>query len=164
MKPIHLIFAVTLFALVLVACASPIDPTQPPVIVYGEDVCARCGMIIADERFAAGAVVEVGRDHYEYRIFDDIGDMFVYFHDEGADLHVVSTFVHDYHSKAWINAENATFVRAESLHSPMGFGLAAFEDKAVAQSQAVSWAGEIFDFKQAQQFAQMATPHHVHTH
>jgi copper chaperone NosL len=164
MKPIHLILALTMFIFAFAACASPIDPTQPPAIVYGEDVCDRCGMIIADERFAAGVVVEVGTGHYEHRIFDDIGDMFAYLHDEGADLYVVSIFVHDYHSKAWINAEDATFVQAESLQSPMGFGLAAFADKAAAESQALSWAGEILDFGQAQQFAQMTKPHHVHTH
>jgi copper chaperone NosL len=164
MKPIHLIFVMTLLVLGFAACSSSVDPNSPPPIVYGEDVCDRCGMIITDERFAAGAVVEVGTEHYEHRIFDDIGDMFAYFHDEGADLQVISTFVHDYNTKAWISAEDATFVKAESLQSPMGYGLAAFADKAVAEAQAVSWAGEILDFEQAQQFAQMATPQHVHTH
>lgn len=164
MKRIHLMFIVTVVALIFSACATAINPNQPPQIVYGEDVCARCGMIIADERFAAGVVVEVAAEHYEHRIFDDIGDMFAYLHEEGAELNIVSTFVHDYHSKAWIDAEEATFVKADNLQTPMGYGLAAFENQAEARSQAASWAGELLNFGQARQVAIMSTPQHVHHH
>jgi nitrous oxide reductase accessory protein NosL len=65
--------------LLVVACGAPaITPQTLPEIVYGEDVCDHCGMIINDDHFAAGVVIQTQHDQYEHRIFDDIGDMFAY--------------------------------------------------------------------------------------
>ncbi len=145
--------AILIFTLVLLVagCSSPtVDPATPPAIVYGEDVCDRCGMIIEDDRFAAGLVVEVADSQYEHRIFDDIGDMLAYTVDEGAGSTIHAYYVHDYESKAWLDGESAVYVRSNQIHSPMGHGLAAFETRPAAEAQALVWGGEVFEFTQLQ--------------
>lgn len=138
--------------LVLAACRAPaVDPARPPAIRYGEDICDRCGMIISDERFAAGLVVETEPGRYDQRIFDDIGGMFAYMAEEGDALPIVAAYVHDYGNKEWIRAEDARFVQAADLHSPMGFGLAAFALENDAAAQAAAWQGQVLTFAQAQQ-------------
>jgi copper chaperone NosL len=161
MKQITLL---VLLLLVLVACTAPaVEPSIPPMIAYGEDVCDQCGMIIEDERFAAGLVVEVAPDRYEHRIFDDIGDMFAYVEEADVQSSIAAYYVHDYASLAWIDARQAIFVHAENLHSPMGHGLAAFAKRADAETQAQVWQGEILDFSQVgAASASMAGMSHQH--
>ncbi|MEZ4710429.1 MAG: nitrous oxide reductase accessory protein NosL [Caldilineaceae bacterium] len=133
----------------LAGCGGPaVTPDTPPEILYGEDVCAQCGMIISDERFAAGLVVELAPDVYEHRIFDDIGGMLTYVQEHAQAITIVAYFVHDYNSKEWINAESAYFVRSNALHTPMGYGLAACAQELEAQALAEEWQGELLTFAQ----------------
>lgn len=129
----------------LAACQGGGDPLAPPDIAYGEDVCDQCGMIISDERFAAAAIVETAAGQTEARRFDDIGDMLAYRHNP--EVEVLRWWVHDHDSLEWIDARNATFVQSEAIGSPMGFGLAAFADAAVAEAKRTEWGGETFDFE-----------------
>ena len=140
-----------LAAILLAGCATPVDPNLPPDIVYGEDVCDRCGMIISDERFAAGVVVERAPQEYEHLIFDDIGDMLAHIQEEGETVTIVSYFVHDYQSLEWLNAEDAVYVVSSNVQTPMGFGIAAFATQAAAEVEAAAWQGEIFDFERLRQ-------------
>lgn len=149
MKQLTLLF--TLILLLAACTRASIDPATPPTIVYGEDVCDRCGMIIEDERFAAGAVVEVGEGHYEHRIFDDIGDMLAYAADEAAQTPIHAYYVHDYDSKNWIDGESAFYVRSSQIHSPMGYGLAAFAEQSSAETKAAEWEGEVIELSTLQQ-------------
>lgn len=129
--------AVAVASFATTACGPPADPLAPPAIVYGEDVCDQCGMILSEERFAAATIVEVdGR--IEPRLFDDIGDMFAY-HAAHADLAVQRWYVHDHDSVAWLDATTAHYVRAAGIRSPMGSGLAAFGDG----GRAAAFAGEV---------------------
>ena len=107
-------------------------------------------MIINDERYAAGLVVETGPSSYEHRIFDDLGDMFVYVAEHGDKQRIVSYFVHDYTSLAWINAQTASYVFSQTALTPMGFGLSAFEDPAAAQAMAEVWNGQVLSFDDVQ--------------
>ena len=49
---IWFITCVMLF-LTLAACGGGTDTTQPPEILYGQDVCDECDMIISEEKYAA---------------------------------------------------------------------------------------------------------------
>jgi copper chaperone NosL len=156
----NLAIGLVLALLMLVtACGVPaITLTTPPEIVYGEDVCEHCGMIINDERFAAGVVVHMQPDRYEHRIFDDIGDMFAYDgqltaadSSTGDATTIVTYFVHDYTSQDWLNAKEAHFVKADSSLTPMGSGLAAFASEEAATAQAQLWHGTVLSFDAARQ-------------
>ena len=109
--------------MVTAACGGPtITPELPPEIAYGEDVCDQCNMIISDERYAAGLVVEVEPGRYEHRIFDDIGDLLVYEQEHVDELTVAAYYVHDYGSKEWIDGQAAYYISSRELLTPMGFG------------------------------------------
>lgn len=116
---------------------------QPPPIRYGRSVCDFCGMIINEARYAAGAVLEDGTS----RLFDDIGDMVLYFraHPEEKPL---AFFVHDYRTEQWIRAETAFYVVSAQILSPMGHGIAAFAQRPQAEAFALEKNGRVLDFSQ----------------
>lgn len=118
-------------ALLLTACGSEVDFDRPPEIVYGEDICERCSMIINEARYAAAYVTEDGQAH----LFDDIGGMLA--HIEEATGDVVVFWVHDFDNEQWLTAEEAHYVKGDHV-TPMGFGIIAF----AGQERAESWAAE----------------------
>lgn len=148
----------------LAACGAPAITAQtPPTIHYGEDVCAECGMIISDERFAAGAVVEIGPNDYTHRIFDDIGGMVTYVADH-PELTFANFYVHDYATQEWIDAHVATFLISEAIHSPMGHGILACRDRAEAEALSAQFPGQLSDFAQLQVvMTQSSAPAHQHS-
>ncbi len=132
-------FRVTLIAPLLVtaavlmaACASNPSLDDPPTILYGEDACDRCMMIINEARYACAYTTSDG----DTRRFDDIGGMILYELDNGED--VAAYWVHDFETEEWLKAETATYVEDDNLHTPMGFGIIAFDSR----EQAGSWAAE----------------------
>lgn len=147
----HKTILLAFLILLLSACGGgTVDPNTPPEIVYGEDVCQRCGMIISDDRFAAALVVENAANDYEQLLFDDAGEMFAYAADNSQSK-IVSWFVHDFNSREWLDATSAWFVVADSLQTPMGFGVAAFAQESEAQALAQEWGGEALSFAQAKE-------------
>ena len=142
----RLFFVMTgLVLLLLAGCGQAVNTDEPPQIVYGQDICDRCGMIINEEAFAAAYWTTGG----EARRFDDIGGMMAHLVEKAED--VASFWVHDYADGAWIRAETATFVLDQNLKTPMGFGIAAFADAAQAQALAAGQEGaELLSFAELQ--------------
>jgi copper chaperone NosL len=123
---------------------------RPPEIHYGEDICEFCGMIISEERYAAGYLTEDGQDH----IFDDIAGM-VQAHRQVLDgSPVVAFFVHDYEDSTWIRAETAHYVLSQELPTPMLSGLAAFSRVEAAEALAVETGGQVLTFDDLLDFYQ----------
>lgn len=139
----------------LAGCARPSGP-RPPEIAFGRDPCAECGMIINDPRFAAAYVTRDG----QARLFDDIGCMAVHHRKHRED--VAAFYVRDYETKAWLDAAQAFFVHAPHLPTPMGYGLAAFADRARAEVFAREQGGEVKDWVWVLEEAQ--PPHGTHSH
>jgi nitrous oxide reductase accessory protein NosL len=116
----------------------------PPEILLGQDVCDVCGMIISDDRYAAGLVID--RDgEYETRSFDDIGCLLM-FADEHADVAVAARYVRDFRSRSWRDAETAAYLHSGHLHTPMAFGVAALGTEADARTLAAEFPGDVLDF------------------
>jgi copper chaperone NosL len=108
-------------AVTLTGCGGgPADATVPPRISLGRDTCDTCGMIISDERYAAGLVAPDGAT----TIYDDVGEMLRVVAEEG--LRERRAWVHDWNSVEWIDATTAVFIRAAPETTPMGTGLIAF--------------------------------------
>lgn len=145
------VVAVTLAVALLSGCGGGRGP-RPPVIRYDRDVCAQCGMIISDERFAAAYVTKSG----EARLFDDIGDMLVYEKEHGEA--VVAYYVHDFRSRKWIPAEAAYYVRGDSVKSPMGWNIAAFENEAEAREFAEKTGSRLMTWQELRA-ADLTMPH-----
>lgn len=116
----------------LSSCARQ-KPGDVPLMRLGVDACARCGMIVSDERFAAGYVDEDGRSV----VYDDIGE----FLEAVAARPALKarSFVRHAVDGRWLPAGAAVYIRIEGLPTPMGSGYAAFADEA----ESVEMAGRI---------------------
>lgn len=150
---------VWLLAVVMLGGCAKVDMDAPPEIVYGRDICTRCGMIIEDARFAAGYLTADG----EPRIFDDIGGMFRYEVEEPEAIH--ARWVHDYETEEWLRAEEAFFVLAPEIHTPMGFGVVALAEKGRATAVALRHNGQVLTLDELQQQSAMLKANHTgHSH
>jgi copper chaperone NosL len=127
----------------LAGCAGQSAEIKPPEIVYNEDVCEACGMLISEARFACATVEVNGTPHK----FDDIGDLVMYYASHSV-AQVKAYFVHDYASQQWIRAETAYFIVSPTIMTPMMHGVAAFADKSAAEAMAQQYGVKVLDFAQ----------------
>ena len=123
-----------LLLLTLTACGGGADTTQPPEILYGQDVCDECDMIISEEKYAAAYWTAEG----EARRFDDVGEMLVFMGENREPT--ASVWVHDVNSAAWLAADEAWFVMNSGLRTPMGTGIAVTADEQSARALAFDQA------------------------
>lgn len=144
MRSVFVAMPIVLGIVMSISACSKRDPDAPPVIHPGEDVCAHCGMIISDERFAGAIVRGAGRDE-TIELYDDIGEMLGDLTDAG-DARV---WVHDYTTGAWIDGTTATYLVHSDLTTPMGTGAAAFANPANARDIQQTKHGEIRSFDEA---------------
>lgn len=112
-----------LLAAVAAGCEEEPRPVEPPEIAYGEDVCDRCGMIISEERHAAGLMIE-DEDGRAYRLFDDVAAIVLYDQDH-PDVRILGRWVKDHATRQWLIADSASYVRGEEVQTPMAFGIVA---------------------------------------
>lgn len=136
------VFVLGAAALVLTGCGEKASGTEPPKIAYGKDLCARCRMIISDERFAAG-LVEPGGDAL---VFDDPGELIAQVQEEG--LKDRRVWVHDYLTKKWIDGTQAFFVVDNDLMTPMGTGVVALESRDEAERLAAEKGGQVMTWQE----------------
>lgn len=137
--------AATVLATVLAsagACGGGEAPPSPPAIEYGEDVCAECGMIISDPRFATAMAVRTRSGDTGVRAFDDVAGPLLYLRDRPG-IEVLSVWVHDCRSGAWTPADSARFVRSGNIRSPMAHGLLPCGSPGAADSVARALGGEV---------------------
>jgi copper chaperone NosL len=127
----------------LTGCGGGASATEPPQINFGRDTCDACGMIISDERFAAGLVAADGAAS----TFDDVGEMLQAVREQG--LGERQAWVHDLHSREWIDATTAIYVRAAPETTPMATGFVAFGRQEDAATYAAERDGEILTWTEA---------------
>lgn len=142
---------VLLAGLLLSGCGDGPRPIQ-----VGAEECAHCRMLVSENRFASQLVTDRGRSY----IFDSIECM-AEFLDEAAELpegRVRSLWVTDFGEPgSWIAAEEARFLRSESLRSPMGLNLSAHADMEAARGHLEDFGGEILSWAQVRALV-AATP------
>jgi copper chaperone NosL len=128
--------------LLLASCGQESGQLEPPEIRYGRDTCAQCGMIISDPRFAAAAATGDG----SVSIFDDIGDLLAYRKENRPDW--IMIWVHDYNTQEWLRAEDAWYLLSPAIHSPMGWGIAAFASEEAARTRQAELGGELLRWEE----------------
>ena len=117
-------------AIALAGCAAGGD--GPPAIARGAS-CARCGMGIADLKFAT-----TRRVAEKWRAYDSIECLLA---DRSAAAGG-SAWLTDYETKTLLPEAEAWVLHGD-FPSPMGGGLAAFADRAAAESLAVATHGTV---------------------
>ena len=148
----------SLLVLVTACSGGTTAELSPPTIHYGEDICEFCGMIISDERYAAGYLTSRGAS----RIFDDVGGMAIHHLQKQED--VAAFFVHDHEDKHWIRAETAHYVLSSELSTPMLHGVAACATAEKAARLAGKVNGQVVSFEQLLTHFQKQTPMDLHSH
>jgi copper chaperone NosL len=123
--------AVVACVLALGGCGA--DTGRPPSIRYGEDACARCRMIISDDRFAAALVTRDG----ETMRFDDVGCLVEHEAGRPSSPAAAACWVRDSTGGGWLDARAATYVRSPEGRSPMAYGLTAFPPNSPAAGPAL---------------------------
>lgn len=136
------LFVLGAAALVLSGCGDKTSANEPPKIAYGKDLCARCRMIISEERFAGGLVEPDG----DALVFDDPGELIAQVQEEG--LKDRRVWVHDYITKKWIDGTQAFFVVDDNLMTPMGTGVVALETRDEAERLAVEMGGRVMTWQE----------------
>ena len=134
-RALSLILAMSFAVSFILSCKDgPV--TGPQQIYYGEDVCARCKMIISEEGFSSQFTLPGG----EVRKFDDLGCMIHYVsHGEPGEVErneIKSYYVRDYSSGEWIDGASAYYVGSKNITTPMGYGIIAFGDIGSANQHA----------------------------
>lgn len=120
----------------------------PPDMRLGRHECSACGMLVSEDRFSTAQLVDdAGRR--DYLFYDDIGCMLDAEH-EGCTPQILERYVHDFGTRAWVRAQDATFVFAhpKSLHTPMGSGMVAFAERTDAQHAAAPLDARVMTFEQ----------------
>ncbi|HSJ05080.1 MAG TPA: nitrous oxide reductase accessory protein NosL [Longimicrobiales bacterium] len=140
-----------LSAVVLAACAAGPDPVH-----WGVEECARCRMVISDERFA-GQVVDRRGNTYA---FDAIECMAAFLNDGTvADADVHSVWIADGRD-GWVAAGDATFIHSPNIRSPMGGGLVAHADAGTARRLQEEVGGDVLTWQDV--LARLAESGHSH--
>jgi copper chaperone NosL len=110
---------VGLVAVIMAGCT-----VEPREIHLGSEACEHCHMVIDDLRFAAQALTNRGVVH-TFDALECVAEWTRAGSIPPGELH--SIWASDFLSPgSWIRVEDAYFLHAPGLHSPMGAGLAAF--------------------------------------
>ncbi|MBX3406599.1 MAG: nitrous oxide reductase accessory protein NosL [Phycisphaeraceae bacterium] len=136
-------------SIVLVGALSACDRAEeagPPNLRFGRDECAECKMSIVDEKSAAAARIRTSHGT-EALMFDDIGCL-LDLERWKPQTQVTERWTRDYGSRAWTQAETATYVFSERIHTPMGSWIAAYAAPADAAAAQAVYGGDVLTFEQ----------------
>lgn len=146
LKKQNRIFIFPLFLLWAITACSP----EPKPIDFGNDGCDWCKMIITDEQYGAEIVTSKGKV-YKF----DAAECLVNFIERGNSLaneEIHSKLVIGWDTpKEFIKAENAYYMYAENLPSPMGAFLTAFSSEEEAKKAISKYQGEPMDWERAKE-------------
>jgi len=115
----------------LAGCSSEPEPLE-----FGIDACYTCKMTLVDRRFGAELVTKKGKVYK----FDDMNCMLGFYHsgwEEPGDF--VHRLAVDFETQgSLLGVEEAFYIKAESIRSPMASQIAAFEsyERAMAYKRA----------------------------
>lgn len=127
-KPFVLILMLSLIVAAAAGCGAK-KKFEPSPIQEGVDTCAVCKMMITDDHNATQIILNNGKAYK----FDDIGDLFVWL-DDNKDADINVKYVRDYHTKEWIELEDAFYTYDEDFKTPMSFGVYSFKNKSEAEA------------------------------
>lgn len=131
--------------LITAGCGRP-QPDRPPDVRLDDSVCDQCGMIISDVRWATSTIIK-GERGPEDRLFDDFNCQ-VHYEQDHPDLPVLTRWSHDHTTQEWMKTDQAVFLVAPALRTPMGSHAAAFGTRSDAESAASGYPGTIMTFEQ----------------
>lgn len=109
-----------------------------PVALAPEDMCSYCRMAISEKQYAAEVIDSDGQAFK----FDDIGCM-INFASKKNNAQITAYFVMDFDKREWITGDDAYYVRAPEVKTPMNGGLIAFRTRSKAQEAVDKYQGKM---------------------
>lgn len=131
------------FALLLsILSCSP----QQESIEYGFDACEHCKMTITDSRYGSELVTDKGKVYK----FDSIECLAMYItEDSRKDASWSMVLVTDFlKPEQFLEAQEAWYLKSESLPSPMGMGLTAFATENDVREHQSNYPGEVLHWEE----------------
>ncbi|MCT2536496.1 nitrous oxide reductase accessory protein NosL [Aquibacillus koreensis] len=132
--------------ILLAGCGN--NEVEPVAIDESTDTCAICNMQVKDSAFATQVILSNEKVH----VFDDIGCMYTWF-DENESEEVAAQFVRDYHTKEWIEGDQATYVFNPSIQTPMSYNVVSFESAEDAEQFIAENEGNLLSYDDLQNHA-----------
>jgi copper chaperone NosL len=127
------------FLFILNSCSSH----KPEPILLNKDMCSFCQMTISDGRFGCEVITEKGKIFK----FDDL-DCMLAFKNEKVNTKFKMFFVNDFSKSNILEpVESSFFIESIELNSPMGGNFAAFANKTTADSFAMKYHSEVFNWE-----------------
>jgi copper chaperone NosL len=149
-------------SLLLAGCA-----IEPHPVVVGSEECAHCRMVIMDRGFATQALNTRGKA-FSFDAIECLASWLITRDADGPEGEIHSLWVTDFPDpEGWLAAEEAYFVRSETIRSPMGLNLTAYADADVARGQVEAFGGEMLDWEGVLGLVRMEDSHgggHGHAH
>ncbi len=127
-------------------CAKP-PLDGPPEIRLGRSECAECNMLISEDRCSSALLIE-DRGRREHLLYDDVGCMLDDERDGLGERTVITRYVHDHGTRAWLDASAAVFVLTDpkEVMTPMGSGILAFASHEDARRAVDEHGGEAMNY------------------
>jgi copper chaperone NosL len=123
----------------MAACGSR---SPQPVEIEAADMCAQCKMAISEKRYAA----EMADIDGNVMKFDNIDCMIRYVSGNDLKDKAAAWFVMDSNGEKWLDARQAFLVKSASIPGPMGSGILAGKDRAMADELAKRFSGQVLHF------------------
>lgn len=142
-KKFVLIRVVSWIAIVVSLLTSCQRSITGPIALAPEDMCSYCKMAISEKRYAVEFIDSEGQAFK----FDDIGCMTNFVKSKTNTTQIVARYVMDFDERQWIKAEDAYYVRASELSTPMNGGIIAFKTESKAQEAVGNFHGQLLRFK-----------------
>lgn len=126
----------TMIFILLTGCQS--NQYEPISIKVNDNVCYTCHMGIENVSQATQVLLKDGTP----RLFDDIGCMVEYLATTQDQVEIA--YVHDTPTGEWIPFATAHYVQDQSIHTPMSYGIAAFQTEQAAQKFQQEHGGHLY--------------------
>ena len=134
MKYLSIIFSVTL----LISCSK-----EPQPLIYNEDNCSYCKMIVSDQRYGAEVITAKGKNYK----FDSIECMAAFVLSEASTIEIHSLWTIDFNNPGkFVDAEKAFYLHSELLKSPMGLNFSSFSSWETAQNVKNVYPGSVMQW------------------
>lgn len=134
--------AVALVSVFLLSAACQTTKFEP-VSLAPEDMCSYCRMAISEKQFAAEVI---DGDSRAFK-FDDIGCMVDFVEGKKNEVPIAAYFVMDFDKREWIKGEDAYYVRAPEVLTPMSGGVIAFSTQSQAQQAVDKYQGTLLRWR-----------------
>ena len=109
---------------------------EPEPLLYNKDTCESCKMTLVDKKFGAEIVTKKGKVFK----FDDANCMINFLNNNLDDREIAFKLIVDYtQPEKLIEANEAFYLKSDTIHSPMNSQVAAFESYPTLEAYKKKW-------------------------